>query len=31
MEFYEIKKNGMTRREHMAYQRLLAKENKRKH
>lgn len=31
MEVYEIKKDGMTRRERRAYQRMLAKENKRKH
>lgn len=31
LEVYEIKKDGMTRRERRAYQRMLAKENKRKH
>lgn len=30
-EVYEIKKDGMTRQQRRAYERRLAKENKRKH
>lgn len=31
LEVYEIKKDGMTRQERRAYQRILSKEKKRKH
>ena len=31
LEFYETKKDGMTRQQRRAYERRLAKENKRKH
>lgn len=31
VEFYNIKKDGMTRQERRAYQRMLAKQSKRKH
>ncbi len=31
VEFYNIKKDGMTRQERRAYQRMLAKQRKRKH